>query len=101
MRRSVGPQRDRQHHLPAGNAIETDADKTALTACRALGPFPGFFDVPQNSESVIQKYTPDRRQFYAVNGSIEKSDAEIILQVANLPRQGRLGDVQARRRAVE
>ena len=60
-----------------------------------------LFDVLQNASRIIQKYVPRLAQSDSSRQSVEQEEAHLPFQVLNLPRQGRLCDMEARGRSSE
>ena len=71
----------------------------AVSAGDSLCHFHGIIRALQNRAGFGQKNATDLSQPHSLGAVFKKRNSQFILQVSDLPAQGRLGHVQPRRRA--
>jgi hypothetical protein len=82
--------------MPRHRRGNADSKRTGLAKGHPFGAPPRLVDVLQDTSRVAQEQRPRRAQSNATRQSVEQEESDLPLQILDLPRQGRLCDMEAR-----
>src|SRR5207302_1226289 len=90
----------REHHLDVLRTC-TDAQRSGLAGLERFGPIPQGIGVLEQAARAPDDVFAIRRELKLSAGPVEQAHAQVHLERANLPRGGRLAQVEASSRARE
>ncbi len=89
-------ERVRNHSMPRERHSDADSQCTGVAKGDQLGASLRLIDVLQDTSCIAQEQFPSRAQSDSSGQSVEQEEPHLPLQILDLPRQGRLSDMEAR-----
>jgi hypothetical protein len=89
------------HSMPGHRGCYSDSQRTGLAVRNALGASFRVLNILEDSSRIGQEQFPRGVQSHSTRQAVEQGESHLSLQILNLPRQGRLNDVEPFRRAPE
>ena len=87
--------------MPGHRRCDADSQCTRLAKGHPFGTALRLVDVLQDASRIVQEQCPRRTQSDAAGQSVEQEEPQLPLQVSDLPREGRLHDMEPIGRSSE